>query len=740
MVAAALLVAASACASAPEARRGHLGAMDVPMRVAKTSTLAGLGTLSLSFIENRGQLDEEVAYYTQGRDTSVYFRPGGVSFAPASGNGASSGPAAAPRAAALHVDFVGARPVSPVGERRAPGVVSSFLGPRQQWKTGLATYAKVVYRDLWPGVDAIYGGTERQLKYSFVVHPGADAAQIRLAYRGTTGARVTPGGILEISTPAGPHTEARPYTYQEVDGRRVEVASSYAVGPGPEPGTSSVRLPVGRYDRTRSLIVDPAIAYAGFLGGSKNDTGIAIAVDGTGAAYVTGQTGSPDFPYATPPPRTESSFLAKVDASGVLVYAVFLAGAGESVAVDGAGAAYIAGSGGPDSPVAVGPDLTHNGGGDAYVAKISATGTGLDYAGFIGGANPDAGFDIAVDSSGAAYVTGITKSPETSFPAKVGPDVTYNEPAGQSEALEPQDIFVAKVRPDGAALDYAGYIGGDNYEGGWHAGGFDPAPHIAVDGAGAAYVSGATYSTESTFPVTAGPDLTFNSSTRSKTLTPDAFVVKVRPDGTGFAYAGYIGGGGYDWAAGVAVDDAGSAYVAGVTTSGAGQFPNVVGPDLHRHGKPEDAFIVKVTPDGTGVAYGGFIGGGGRDVAQDVAVDGSGAAHVVGYTSSQRSFPGTADGFDPTYNGGAFDGFLVKVVPDGTTFAHGSFVGGAREDSPAAVVVDDAGAVYMTGRTNSDQATFPVAVGPDLTFNSDNVCTVFGGGPCFDAFVMKVSP
>lgn len=732
-----LALAATGCSIAG---RGTLSAPRQSTGAAR-GVSASLANVSLSFIENQGQLDPSVGYFLQGRDTSVRFRPGGVTFASAGIAGAQRDGTSAPSSdrSVLNVDFAGAGTVSPLGEDRAPGVVSYFSGPPERWKTGVPTFNRVVYRDLWPGIDAIYGGKEGHLKYSFVVRPGADPAQIRLVFRGASTARVSSSGELEVATPAGTHTEAAPVTYQDANGKRVEIPSAYVVETGSEAGTWSVGLPVGDYDHTETLVIDPAIAYAGYLGGGSQDQANDIAVDATGAAYVGGTTGLEGFPVTVGFNQTPSSggggFLAKVHPSGThLEYSAFFEGVGiKGVAVDTGGIAYVAGGQGyPGAvPLAVGPDLTDNGGGDAFVARINSAGTSLDYAGFIGGTSEESAIDVAVDAVGAAYVTGYTYSAESSFPVAVGPDVTFGGGG--------HDVFVAKVRTDGAGLDYAGYIGGAGADGSADTGGFHPGPHIAVDAIGAAYVSSGTSSTQASFPVTVGPDLTFNSATRSS-VKPDAFVAKVRPDGTGFAYAGFIGGKGEDWAAGIAVDSAGNAYVGGTTGSGSASFPTIVGPALTSKGNGEDAFVVKVRADGTGFVYGGFVGSGGRDVGQDVAVDSAGAAYVVGYTSSQRVFPGLSSGFDATYGGGPFDSFLVKVNPDGKGFQHGSFIGGAGQDDPRAMALDPFGAVYIAGVTNSDETSFPVAVGPDLTFNTSSSCTIFGGGRCFDAFVVKVNP
>ena len=195
---------------------------------------ATLGKLPVYFIENRGQLDAEVSYYVQGQGLGVYFTPGGVTFAftEAAPGAARVFPAAMtdeprPRRWAVKLEFVGANPVRPAGVNPTEAVISYFQGSRSDWKTGLATYSAVVYRDLWPGIDLAYSGEGGRLKYEFVVRPGAAVQQIRVGYRGAEQVRVNEAGEFEVTTPLGGFRDQKPYAYQERDGRRVEVAASY---------------------------------------------------------------------------------------------------------------------------------------------------------------------------------------------------------------------------------------------------------------------------------------------------------------------------------------------------------------------------------------------------------------------------------------------------------------------------------------------------------------------------------
>jgi uncharacterized repeat protein (TIGR01451 family) len=709
-----------------------------PKAVMKTRAHEAFRNLPLYFIENRGQVHARVAYYVQGRNTSVYFTPGGVTIAltgpaasqPADGHRGVARPVSFRTSAdsedarqrwAVKLDFVGANPdVRPRGQEPTPAVISYFKGSREQWKAGLGTYASLVYRDLWPGIDLVFTGTINRLKYTFLIHPGADPERIKLAYRGATAVTLTGGGELDVSTPVGGFRDERPYAYQEVEGRRVEVTSAYALDREAAIGVQGYGFRLGSYDRAKALVLDPAmLVYAGYIGGTGEDVSLGIAVDSAGNAYVAGWTTSSEatFPVNGGPDLTfnaggEDAFVAKVNPAGTaLVYAGYIGGAdrdvGRGIAIDSGGNAYVTGwtfSSEATFPVTVGPDLTFNGGQDAFVAKVNALGTGLDYAGYVGGASNDEprSGGIAVDSDGSAYVTGITFSSEATFPVTVGPDLTYNGGG---------DGFVARVNTLGTGFLYAGYIGGSAH---------DFVEDTAVDTAGNAYVTGVTFSSEATFPVAVGPDLTFNGG-------EDAFVAKVNALGTGLVYAGYIGGSDVDQGIGIALDSASNAYVTGLTRSSEATFPATVGPDLTFNGGAGDGFVARVNALGTGLDYGGYIGGADFDTGRGMAVDSAGNAYVAGATlSSEATFPVTG-GPDLTYNGGG-DAFVAEVNSLGTALLYAGYIGGADFEAGYGIAVDSVGSAYVIGQTSSSEASFPVTGGPDLTFN---------GGPS-DAFVAKI--
>ena len=486
-----------------------------------------LQRMPLLFVPEQVSPDGAMGFVVRGSEASVWLTASGLSYRLSPHGGTDPGTGAGSWVVAL--DLVGAAPRQAVGEEPLPTRVSYFKGPKAEWRTGLPSYGSVRYREPWPGIDLMVSGTAGEFESTFVVRPGADPGLIRLAYRGAEAVRIDSDGSLVVDTPLGSITEQPPFAFQEIDGRRVEVAAAFELEAGDEDGQTTYRFRLGEYNHVLELIVDPVtLIYCGYLGGSEDEYGSAIAIDAAGNAYVTGPT-----------PSAEASF-----------------------------------------PVTVGPDLTYNGGspygGDAFVAKVNAAGTHLDYCGYIGGSAGDVGSGIAVDAAGNAYVTGETDSTEATFPVTVGPDLTFN---GR------RDAFVARVNSTGTSLDYCGYIGGSNKM---------SASGIAVDAAGNAYVTGETDSTEATFPVTVGPDLTFNSGLN------DAFVARVNVAGTVLDYGGYIGGSGSDCGRGVTVDTAGNVYVTGSTDSNESTFPVTVGPDLSYNGADMwgDAFVAKVYADG----------------------------------------------------------------------------------------------------------------------------------------------
>lgn len=661
----------------------------------------------LHFTENRGQLPDGVFFHVEGADKSVRFLDSSVEYH-------------------LHGDadwtvsqeFLGAATGKPVGEDIRRMVVSYFYGPPTSWIRGASTFGTIRYPQLWPGIDLTYRGEAGQLKYEFVLAPGADPSRVGFRYRGVSEMVVTETQELRISTPVATLTDEKPYAYQLQGDRQIAVDMAYRVTPEPEEGSWQLRFELGPYDESLPLVMDPSmLVYCGFIAGAFGSCGNAIAVDDDGYAYVAGNTSSSEvegFPVVVGPDLSQNgqddAFIAKVTPDGSeLVYCGFIGGAfldgANAVAVDSQGRAYVAG--GTNSrqtdgfPVTVGPDLTFNGNqafSDAFIARVSADGTDLEYCGYIGGRFAEAVQGIAVDDQGRAFVTGSTQSEEGTFPVLVGPDLTFNGD---------RDCFVARVATDGSQLEYCGYIGGDDQEFG---------RSIDIDDNGRAYVGGETRSEETGgFPVLVGPDLTFNGDEE------DGFVARVAATGVSLDYCGYVGGSRNDGVRGIAVDPVlGKVHIGGYTRSEETSFPVTVGPDLTWNGGT-DLFVGRLTTDGSEFEFCGYVGGSSTDQAdqtnQCIGIDAEGCVYLLGRTTSDGASLPLREGPDLTYNSGG-DSLVCKVSADGTTVLYCGYLGGFEQDAPRAIAVDDAGNAYITGETRSDQATFPVIAGPELMKSS----------------------
>jgi Beta-propeller repeat len=178
--------------------------------------------------------------------------------------------------------------------QRLSGEVNYLVGDDPtKWQKGLPTHAGLLYDGLWPGIDMGVRGEGGELKYEFHLKPGASVEDVRLAYRGTEGLSVGASGELLVRTSLGVLKDAAPVSYQLIGGERVPVESRYRLLEGDGGGYG---FALGAYDPRYPLIIDPGLDYSTFLGGADIDRGLGIAVDGMGRTYVTGQTGSADFP------------------------------------------------------------------------------------------------------------------------------------------------------------------------------------------------------------------------------------------------------------------------------------------------------------------------------------------------------------------------------------------------------------------------------------------------------------
>jgi hypothetical protein len=416
------------------------------------------------------------------------------------------------------------------------------------------------------------------LRYDFVVQPGADPLQIKFELEGEF-KEYLKNGALCYTTRFGEVQMQDLYVYQQVDKKQVPAKFTQHNGVW--------QFQLSAYDKTQPLIIDPLI-YSTYIGGSDDDEGYSIAIDGSGNAYITGYTNSTN--YDTTPGAFQTTygggvvhgdvFVTKLNSTGTaLIYSTYIGGnddeEGYSIVIDGTGNAYITGyTASFNYEITAGAFQTsYGGGGDVFVTKLNSTGTALIYSTYIGGESFDGGYSIAIDGSGNAYITGRTKSTNYditpgAFQTTYGGGLTYG------------DVFVTKLNSTGTALIYSTYIGGSDDDIGYS---------IAIDGSGNAYITGRTNSNN--YDITPGAFQTTLGG------GPDVFVTKLNSTGTALLYSTYIGGSSTEYGYAIAIDGSGNAYITGTTYST--DYDITAGAFQTTNGGGTDVFVTKLDLGGT---------------------------------------------------------------------------------------------------------------------------------------------
>jgi photosystem II stability/assembly factor-like uncharacterized protein len=584
-------------------------------RAKQSSLRQKLARLPLSFEENRGQADSKVKFISRcdrymlflTATESVMRMANSEQYQQSAILNANS-PSTAdlkPGAVALKMKFVGANPAAQLtGVDELPGKRNYFIGKdAKKWRANIPTYSKVKSREVYKGIDVDYYGSQRQLEYDVIVAPGADFTVIKIAFEGAKGIRIDSNGDLILETSLGDVRQARPVAYQETTTGRKSVVARYVIA-----DNSEVRFSLGEYDASLPLIIDPVLSYSSFLGGESDDFGSDIAVDSSGNIYVAGQTASNDFPVT---PGAIQTIRNRFDT-------------------------------------------------DTFVTKLNPAGTDVIYSTYLGGQSQEIIiFDlhtpregtprIAVDSAGHVFITGSTIS--TDFPVTPGAFQPNLKTAGDD--FFRSDTFIAKLSQGGDALMYSTYLGGTET---------DLACDIAVDNMGFAYVTGNTYSRN--FPTVNAlqPAHIRDECSRGDFLTEcsDVFVTKIDAQGSSLVYSTYLGGNRYDAASGIAIDEDGRVYIAGLT--GSFDFPTTPGafqPNFNGATFPRDnvfnnvgdGFVSCLNTSGSALIYSTFLGGKRDDAIFDIAIDSSGNAYVTGKTDS-IDFP-TIEGAAQPLNAGS---------------------------------------------------------------------------------------
>jgi len=733
VVAAVALVGVSASGSRP-AEKTLAG-------VPRSDIAKAYSRLPLSFEVNQGQAGAKTKFLARGNGYNVLLRPAEAEIRlrrPKSGRLlgalAEKEKGGQPERTSVKMRLIGANPNAAGRSEKKLAGVSHYLRGRNEssWLRNIPNFAQVRFDEVYPGVDVVYYGNQRQLEHDFIVRPGADPKRVKLEFDGADALWVDDEGNLAVSTPNGTLGLQKPLVYQDVEGARQHIEAEYLLA---DSGTVSFRI--GEYDTDRPLVIDPVLLWGTFLGGSGLDQGNGIALDPENFVYVAGSTDSVNFPttpgsYQPVKAALTDAFLCKLNEDGTeLIYSTYLGGSGQDygtdVAVDTAGRPFLCGAtSSPDFPVVAPsgaePAQPVYGGGpsDAFVSRFTADGSGLFYSTFLGGYKPpkvvaseEIAYGIAVDGPGNVFVCGTTQ----------GTDYHVVSPIQGLYGGGPTDGFVTGLDVLGR-ISFSTYLGGGpaNYGGNTDYGaGVDVPYGIDVDPLGYVYIAGSTSSRN--FPV-------FNNLqavNRSKRPTDsDGWVAKMVPSGQKFVWCTYLGGMNDDKIFDVAADEIGNAYVTGYTRSN--NFPISKKEPAPFRGTPvgkDDAFVTKIDAAGFQMIYSTYLGGTGDDYGRGIAVGPNGIAYVTGYTSSD-DFPVTRA--MQKHFGGLYDTFVTKLDSTASHLIYSGYFGGNDQDYGNGIALDSDGDAYIVGTTLN--ATFPAT-----TLSVQNK---YGGGVS-DAFVAKVT-
>jgi len=622
-----------------------------PHSALRSEVLAAYGKLPLVFEKNLGQTDPRVKFLAHSNGYTLFLTQSQAIF--------DFGASAPKNDSPFRLVLSGSNASAQIqGADPQSGHTNYLIGnDRSRWQTNVPLYASVRYRNVYPGIDAVYYGNRSQLETDYLVAPGANPAKIALHVEGTHSLALNHKGDVVIAGSSGNVILRRPLVYQKIDGKRREVAANYVLR-----APRLVGLEIAGYDSTQPLVVDPVIDYSTYLGGasgtaggSANNSATAVAVDANGDAYITGSTGASNFPV------TSGTFQGQNNSNGAL----------ES---------------------------------NAFVTKLNATGTALIYSTYLGGTTSDGATGLAIDSNGDAYVVGTTSS--TDFPtisSSVSP-IQSTFPPGNSGSTG----FFAELDPNGASLLYATYLGGDGTQ--------DSPEGVTVDANGYVYIVGLTNST--TFPVTFNALQAANNSVGANGASFNVFLSRINPAQPGLAglvYSTYLGGSTNDGGYAIAVDTNANAYIAGYAASS--NFPITVnGYQQNRNGSTSNSFLARIDTVNSVLVYSSFLGGGGvgPDQANSIAIDSNSNAYIAGKTYDSV-FPTTLGAYEtafPTTSGG-YTGYVARFDTSksgSSSLVYATYLGGnISGDQPHSIAIDSMGNAYLTGETWS--GNFPVTPG-----------------------------
>lgn len=740
--------------------RHDLWHVSTPMgtRFSSSQAQLQLGSLPLAFEPNQGQTDSQVRFLAHPSGYGLFLTQHEAVLALPVANKESRSLGRT----ALRMQFADANPAAAVSAiEPLPGHTNYLLGnDASRWVTNVPQFARVDYRDLYPGVDLAFYGKQGRLEYDFEVKPGADPSRVHLRLAGAKNLRLAGNGDLLVALEGQELRFLAPHLYQPSSAGNQTVSGGFVLR-----AQNEVGFEVGDYDRSRALIIDPVLTFSTYFGGSGAESCAAIvgaqfvphcpaiAIDSANRAYLAGATSSANgFPAPTSPiisaaPGGGNSdvFVARISSNGsalVLDQLAFVGGSGADypvgVAVDSGFNVYLAGntSSGDFPTTSTGYQTSVPAAGNhIFFTELNPSFGGPLYSTFLAGNGVDTASDMAVDSQGRAYLIGTTTSTTTStpFPTTIG--------SLQPSALAANQFFFSKLNPNlngPNSLLYSTFFGGSAPANGVVTGG-----GITIDANLNVYLAGGTNFTDmpvvNAFQGVNGGGLDVWAA---KLAAPANNTQQYTP-----AFETYFGSTGDEVAYGVASDSGNTnMYITGSTTS-TGIPAVTTAPALQASygGGSSDAFLTKfggITTTGTTqgsvpLLYFTYLGGTGQDVGLSVVSDTSQNARIAGLTTS-----GSLPNPNPLFQspGGGSDAFFARILTTTTTSttvntSSTSILGGSGTDIGTSVAVDAALNSYIAGETASNN--FPHVSDPAVP----NIAPLQAGlGGASDAFVSKIGP
>jgi hypothetical protein len=582
--------------------------------------------------------------------------------------------------------------------------------------TGAPGYRRLIYRNLWPQIDmVVHAGESEGLKYDFIIRPGGRVSDIRLRYDGADSVSLGRDGSIGVFTPLGDLVESAPVVYQTGRGilsnssesdRRV-IASAYRM----EGGT--IGFSVDRYDSSRVLVIDPALEWSTYYGGSDGrSVGTGVAVDPEGNVIVTGHTTAPGFPVSPGAwqgalVQSDEGFIAKFTSYGILIWSTFYGGESRDllsgIAIDSSGKIFLTGeTDSPGFPVTAATAFQpfFRGITDGVLVKLDTNGRRI-WATFIAGDSVDRAIGVTVDHEGNVIVVGHTNS--RNFPVTPG--------VFRSTFNNTDDLFITKFTSNGKQI-WGTYYGGNGQDYGYS---------VASDPWGNVLITGRTGS----------PDFPVFGDARQSTLVGQeaAFAVKLDSSGRWQDWSTYIGGtvpaqplsftAGY----GIAADSSGNVYIAGATNDNS--FPTTSSAPQKTRGGSYDGFLIKLDTAGRRV-WATYLGGNLNDYCNGLTSDRYGNIAITGATAS-ANFP-VKETISPFVLSDPNSAFMSLFDSSGA-FIWGAFVGGTDEDYGNDIAVDSTGSIFIVGSTSSLDFPTLAAVQPTRQGPSDLFITKLGCAP-----------